>query len=110
MVSSTPNRVRSIYMDMLRGDTRFPQRGDRITTGKTLYWVAMSRRVNRRDPSAPPRIIMGVITSEDIEPDIKAALLRSAMRRDASVLFTLRWYPREKKRISFEQYISGGGN
>jgi hypothetical protein len=103
----TPNRVRSIYMDFPYGTVRFPQRGDRITTGKTLYWVLRSHRVKRKDQRAHPRISLGVITSVDIEEDFKGRLLRSAIRRDGSLLFTLRWYPREKKKVTFEQLMGG---
>jgi hypothetical protein len=101
----TPNRVRSIYMDLANGTQRFPRRGDRITTGRTLYWVMCSRLVKRRDPLARPRVSIGVITSIDIEESLKGRLLRSAMRRDASILFTIRWYPRKKKAVTFEQYV-----
>ena len=101
----TPNRVRSIYMDFPHATQRFPQRGDRITTGKTLYWVARSHRVKRKDAQAHPRISLGVITSVDIEDGLKGSLLRSAMRRDASLLFEIRWYPRKKKTVTFEQYL-----
>ena len=100
-----PNRVRSIYMDFAHGTKRFPQRGDRITTGKTLYWIACSHRVKRKDPAAHPRISMGVITSIDIENELKSQLLRSAMRRGASLLFEIRWYPRKKKAVTFEQVM-----
>ena len=101
----TPNRVRSIYMDFAQGTERFPQRGDRITTGKTLYWVMRSRRVKRKDPLARPRISLGVITSVDIDEGLKGRMLRSAMRRDASLLFEIRWYPRKKKSVTFEQLM-----
>jgi hypothetical protein len=101
----TPNRVRSIYMDFAHGTERFPQRGDRITTGKTLYWVMRSHRVKRKDPNAHPRISLGVITSVDIEEELKGRLLRSAIRRDGSLLFTIRWYPRKKKTVTFEQLM-----
>jgi hypothetical protein len=101
----TPNRVRSIYMDFSHGTQRFPERGDRITTGKTLYWVMRSHKVKRKDPLARPRISLGVITSVDIEGGLKARLLCSAMRRDASLLFEIRWYPRKKKSVTFEQLM-----
>ena len=104
-MATTPNRVRSIYMDFAQGTERFPQRGDRITTGKTLYWVMRSRRVKRKDPLARPRISLGVITSPDIEERLKGRLLRSAMRRDMSLLFEIRWYPRKKKSVTFEQLM-----
>jgi hypothetical protein len=102
---TTPNRVRSIYMDFAHGTKRFPQRGDRISTGKTLYWVLVSHRVKRKDPQARPRISLGVITSVDIEEGLKGRMLRSAIRRDASLLFTIRWYPRKKKTVTFEQLM-----
>ena len=98
-MSETPNRVRSIYMDFPPGDGRFPSRGDRITTGKTLYWVLRARRVKRKKENAAQRIAMGVITSVDIEEELKGKLLRSAFRRDGSFLFSLRWYPRKKKAV-----------
>ena len=104
-MSPTPNRVRSIYMDFANGTQRFPQRGDRITSGKTLYWVLRSHRVKRKDPLAYPRISLGVITSADIEDGLKGRLLRSAIRRDASLLFQIHWYPRKKKTVTFEQYL-----
>jgi hypothetical protein len=105
MKVATPNRVRSIYMDFPRGTQRFPQRGDRITTGKTLYWVLRSHRVKRKNPQARPRISLGVITSTDIDEGLKGRLLRSAIRRDASLLFEIHWYPRKRKAITFEQYL-----
>jgi hypothetical protein len=101
----TPNRIRSIYMDFAHGAQRFPQRGDRITTGKTLYFVARSHHVKRKDPEARPRISLGVITSTDIEDGLKGRLLRSAMRRDASLLFEIRWYPRKRKAQTFEHLM-----
>ena len=104
-MSEQPNRIRSIYMDFAHGTQRFPQRGDRITTGKTLYWVLRSHRVKRKDLQARPRISLGVITSIDIEEPLKARLLHSALRRDASLLFEIRWYPRNKKTVSFEQLM-----
>ncbi len=103
-MSDTPNRVRKIYLDCSDGD--FPKRGDRIrTNGGTLYWVALSRRVNRKNIHACPRVNLAVITSGDIEEHTKAALLKSALRRGSSRLFPLFWYPRTRKTISFEQYM-----
>ena len=48
---------------------------------------------------------LGVITTDDIEPLLKGRLLASAMRRDASLLFSLKWYPRKKKAIPFEDLM-----
>ena len=99
-----PNRIRSIFMDC--PDCDFPQRGDRIrTSGGTLYWVAMSRRIKRRIANTCPRVSLGVITSDDIDPLLKGRLLASALRRGSSRLFPLFWYPRKRKAVDFESYM-----
>ena len=100
----TTNRVRSIYMDFAPG-SRTPRRGDRISSPKTLYWVMCAHQVKRKDPHARPRVSLGVITSTDIDEALNGKLLRSAIRRKASVLFTIRWYPRKRKVLTFEQYV-----
>lgn len=61
------------------------QRGDR----NSAYLVLTARQAKRRDPKAPPRIMMDVQLVDDIPAG-------------ASV-FEFRWYPRKKRKRSFEQ-------
>ena len=97
-------RVRGLYVDF--SEPPYPSRGDRVTSGKTLYYVLQARRVKRRDPAAQVRIQMRVMRHQDMPEGLNARLLRSALRnRGVSRLFSFRWYPREKKRQSFEQYM-----
>ena len=106
----TPNRVRSIYMDFGRRCV-LPGRGDRIrTNGETLYWVLCTHRVRRKDPAAPVRIAMGVITSEDIEEELKGRLLRSALRRGSSILFRLGNYVLDSPNVNARATVVPKGN
>ena len=94
-----------MYMDILDGGPA-PRRGDRIRSARTTYYVLTSRMVKRRDPNAHPRCMMRVLRVEDCPSELSGALIRSAIRgRGASLLFHFRWYPRGKKRKSFEEYL-----
>lgn len=91
-------------MDLLNGGLG-PKRGDRLRSPKTTYYVLGSRKVNRRDPSAPPRYQLWVEKLRDIEPELRGRLLRSACRRGGSFMFEFTWYPRKKKSRTFEDYM-----
>jgi hypothetical protein len=93
-----------MWMDIHDGSDG-PLRGDRLSSSKTLYWVLHSRKVKRRDPAACPRYQLFVVKADECEPELKGWLLRSAMRREGSRLFRFQWYPRKKKRKTFEQYM-----
>lgn len=100
-------RVRGLYIDF-ENDERLPKRGDRVSSGTTLYYVLNARRVKRRDPNAKPRVQMRVIRREDMPDGLAERLVRSAIKRhDYSCLFEFRWYPRKKKAITFEEYLGG---
>jgi hypothetical protein len=93
-----------LVMDMLDGRP-IPRRGDRLSSPRTLYWVMGSRQVKRRDPVAVPRARLFVAKANDIDPELKNRLLKSALRRGSSQLFEFTFYPRKKKSVSFEQYL-----
>ena len=95
-----------IWMDIL-DDSPPPKRGDLLRSPGTTYYVLHSRRVKRKDPNAPPRYTMFTAKMQDLEPGLRARLLTSAMRRGGSYLFEFQWYPRTKKRMTFEQYMHG---
>jgi hypothetical protein len=98
-------RVRSLYMDCPGGGT-YPRRGDRITTSTTLYFVLFARKVKRRFPNSCVRIEMLVIRAQDLTDGLDERLLRSAARDHLdSRIFSLFWYPRKKKRLSFESHM-----
>jgi len=100
-------RVCGLYLDFHHGGP-YPKRGDRLSSGKTTYYVLHARRVARRDPSANPRIQMKVIQLKDMPEGLSARLLRSAIRNQGgSYKFDFTWYPRKKKSVSFEQYMRG---
>lgn len=88
--------MRNIYMDILDG-TEGPRPGDHIASvGKkgigTVYLVQVSRLVKRRDPEAPPRYQMEV----------------EVVGRDHAChgrWYEFTWYPRKKRRQTFEQYM-----
>jgi hypothetical protein len=83
-----------------------PRRGDRIMTSKTVYYVLYARKVHRRDPKAMRRIQMHVMRAQDMPADLEERLIRSALRgHQSSQTFRLFWYPRTKRRVTFEQYI-----
>lgn len=93
-------------MDMNDGAPH-PQRGDRMRTTKTLYYVLHSRLVKRRVEDAVPRAMLFVEKADDLEQETRNALLRSAVRRRGSYLYRFAWYPRKKKKMTFEQYMGG---
>ena len=102
---SEVGRVRSLYID-LQDEKFVPRRGDRIETSRTVYYVLYARRVRRRDPSALTRIQMNVIRAQDMPVGLRERLIQSALRgHQCSRSFPFFWYPRTKRRISFEQYI-----
>lgn len=91
-------------MDMLDGAPH-PRRGDRLTTTKTLYYVLAARVVKRRDPNAVVRAALTVAKADEMEPELRHALLRSAIRRGASLLYRFKFYPRTKKKHP-EQWVA----
>jgi hypothetical protein len=97
----------SIWMDLFYADDRQPRRGDRLRTTRTTYYVLAARMVKRKDPNACRRVQMNVRNMDELSEETRKALLRSAMRRGSSQLYYFRWYPREKKKITFEQYVRG---
>lgn len=97
----------NITMDILDGD-QIPKRGDRLKSPKSLYYVIHARKVQRRDLAAPPRYKLWVVNAEELKQPTRLMLLRSAMRRDMSTLFHFTWYPRKKKRRSFEDLMRMG--
>jgi hypothetical protein len=108
-------RVRSIYIDFSSVIKRLPVRGDRVSSGKSTYYVlhgqAMKTRSGiflRKRPNGCEfiRWKMAVIKFEDMPPGLNGRLLRSAIRRlDGSRLFEFSWYPRKRKAQTFEQYM-----
>lgn len=96
-----------MWMDLYNADERAPRRGDRLRTTRTTYYVLAARMVKRKDPNACRRVQMNVRKMEELSESTRRALLRSAMRRGASLLYYFRWYPRHKKKITFEQYVRG---
>jgi hypothetical protein len=87
----------------------YTRRGDRITTGRTLYFVLYARKIRRRDPNASKRIQMRVIRTQDMTEGLEERLLRAAVRdHQDSLIFSLSWYPRSKKTMNFEQYMKQG--
>lgn len=101
-------RVRGLYIDFQHSGP-YPMRGDRLFSGKTLYFVLSARQVNRRDPNANPRIQMQVIQQQDLPEGTEARLDRYAIRhRGKPLQFDFSWYPRKKKSVSFEQYMRQG--
>jgi hypothetical protein len=93
-----------MWMDIHDGSDG-PRRGDRLRSPKTLYWVLHSRKVKRRDPAACPRYQLFVVKADECDAVVKSRLLNSALRRGSSRLFEFQWYPRKKKRKTFEQYM-----
>lgn len=87
-----------IWMDLPHGEA-IPKRGDRLQTTRTTYWVLTVRQVKRRDAMARPRVVMRVLKSEDVEQELREALLRSAARRGGSMVFEFAWYPRKKRMV-----------
>ncbi len=100
-------RVRSLYMDFSSSGP-YPRHGDRMNSGKTLYYVLFAREVKRRSPDACVRIQMRVMRAQDMADGLEERLLRSAVREHfESLVFSFSWYSRKKKRLSFEQYMRG---
>jgi hypothetical protein len=109
-------RVRSIYIDFSSVIKRLPVRGDRVSSGKSTYYVLHGRAMKTRSGALFRKRIengclfvrwkMAVIKFEDMPPGLNGRLLRSAIRRlDGSRLFEFRWYPRKRKAQTFEQYM-----
>lgn len=97
-----------ITMDMLEGEA-VPKRGDRLSSPKSLYYVLSARLVQRRDPLAPPRYKLWVVKADELEQAMRFRLMWSAIRADgSSKLFEFTWYPRKKKRVTFEQLMRTG--
>jgi hypothetical protein len=98
-------RVRGLYIDF-GGSGRTPLRGDRVSSGKSLYYVLHARKVRRRIQTNQERIQMCVIKRQDLPEGLSGRLIRSAIRgHGASYLFEFTWYPRKKKAQTFEQYM-----
>lgn len=98
-----------ITMDMLAGEA-VPKRGDRLSSPKSLYYVLSARLIQRRDLQAPPRYKLWVAKADDLEQPTRFRLMWSAIRADgSSKLFEFTWYPRKKKRMTFEQLMKAGG-
>jgi hypothetical protein len=87
-------------------EPKFPQ-GQEAGEEKALGWpgcvnpqcVACGEQqcsVAFRDPSE---------RLEECEPELRESLLRSAMRRNGSLLWRFKWYPRKKKRLTFEEHM-----
>lgn len=95
-----------ITMD-IRGPERAPHRGDRLQSPGTLYFVLSALPVVRRDTTACRRYKLRVAKAEDLDSKTRHALLWSACRRDGSMLYKFTWYPRKKKRRTFEQLMGG---
>ena len=90
------------------GSGPYPRRGDRLFTGQTLYFVLFARQVKRRDVNACPRTRMLVMRAQDLTEGLEEMLLRTAIRGHLeSRLFSFFWYPRSKRRMTFEQYMEG---
>jgi hypothetical protein len=96
-------------MDMLVGEA-VPKRGDRLSSPKSLYYVLSARPIRRRDPEAPARFKLWVVKADELEQATRFRLMWSAIRADgSSKLFEFTWYPRKKKRMTFEQLMKAGG-
>ena len=107
-------RVRSLWIDF-PPNAKFPVRGDRVSSGKSTYYVlhgvAMKRRNGvflrqRENGDEFIRWKMAVIKLDDLPKGLNARLIRSAIRNHgSSLLFSFTWYPRKKKTQTFEQYM-----
>lgn len=95
-----------ITMDIY-GDSRAPHRGDRLKSPKTLYYVLSALPVRRRDPNAVRQYRLRVARAQDLESPTRSALIWSACRRGGSELYEFEWKPRNKKKLTFEQYMRG---
>ncbi len=93
-----------ITMD-ISGPERAPHRGDRLRSPGTLYYVLSAIAVERRDPIACRRYKLRVAKARDLDSKIRNMLLRSACRRDGSMLYEFAWHPRKKKHFTFEDYM-----
>lgn len=97
-----------ITMDILHGDS-IPKRGDRLSSPKSLYYILSARIVQRRDSSAAPRYKLWVVRADDLKQETRFRLMWSAIRANgASTLFEFTWYPRKKKRMTFEDLMRAG--
>ena len=95
-----------MWMDILDGGPG-PKRGDIVQTTVRTYLVLRSRRIRRKDPSAPPRYGLWMVRWWQLEPDMRQRLGDSAARRaDGQRVYYLKWYPRKKK--TFENYMKRG--
>lgn len=86
----------------MRAKEKGPERGDLLVSmGKrgigTIYEVRTSRKVNRRDPDAPDRYAMSVkaLKTKDVD----------AAWKPSKVIFRFWWYPRKKRKQTFEQFM-----
>ena len=84
-----------------------PRRGDVMQAAKTRYHVVAVRKIRRRVEGASPRFAVTVLRQAEIEPEMEAALERSAARRGGRRVLDFHWYPRKKKRRSFEDLMRG---
>ena len=91
----------------LSDDWPNPKRGDRLRSAKNCYYVISAIAVKRRQPHLGRRFRMKVVKLEELQDSVRQRLLKSAIRRGGSFLFEFRWYPRKKKKISFEDYMRG---
>lgn len=87
-----------IVLDMDPGE-RAPRRGDYLVAmGKrgpgARYKIGISRKVQRRDPAAPPRYQLKVWRVEDVP--------------QGEMVITFTWHPRKKKWRTFEEYMRRG--
>ena len=87
------------------GSGRGPLRGDRLRSTRSTYYVLHSRTIRRRDPEACPKFALCIENVDELPTSLRGALLRSAIRRDASILFHLRWDSRRKKTVTFEELM-----
>lgn len=92
-----------MYVDILGGRSApavgwYLQAIGRKGARNSLYLVLSARRVKRRDPKALPRIAMEIEQINEIPPSARAT----------AKIFEFRWYPRKKKRKTFEQELSDG--
>jgi hypothetical protein len=93
-----------MWMDMLDGGEG-PRRGDIVQTTRRTYLVLSSRKVKRRDPAAVPRYMLWAVRWWQLEPEMRMKLWNSACLRGGQRVFTIEWYPRKKKRATFEQHM-----
>lgn len=85
-----------MYID-IHGGREVPEAGwylqaiGRHGTKNSAYLVRTARKAKRRDPKAAPRIMMDVEVVDEIP--------------DGASVFEFCWYPRKKRKRTFEQDI-----